>query len=66
MPAPPAYLDECIDFPLVEALRLRGFDLLTAQEAATLRATDEDQLSYAARIGHPIVTYNRLDFIRAH
>jgi hypothetical protein len=36
MPAPPAYLDERIDRPVVEGLRQRGFDVLTALEAALL------------------------------
>jgi hypothetical protein len=47
MRTPPAYLDECMDAPLIDALRQRGYDLLTAREAATLRATDEGQLAYA-------------------
>jgi hypothetical protein len=65
MRAPPAYLDECMDAPLIGALRQRGYDLLTAREAATLRATDEGQLAYAARIRRPIISYNRIDFLRA-
>lgn len=33
MPAPRVYLDECVDRPVSEALRARGFDVLTAIEA---------------------------------
>jgi hypothetical protein len=40
MRAPPAYLDECIDAPFAEALRKRGFTVLTAREAGTLGEAD--------------------------
>lgn len=29
-PAPPVYLDECVDRPVIEAFRQRGLDVLTA------------------------------------
>jgi len=66
MPAPPAYLDECIDRPVTDALRRRGFDVLTALEAGQGEASDDDQLQYATGLGRVLLTYNRADFRRLH
>ena len=66
MAAPAVYLDECVDQPLAEALRERGFTLVTAREAATLALSDVSQLEYATRLGLVILSYNRLHFIRWH
>jgi len=66
MPAPPAYLDECIDRPFCEDLRTRGFDLLTASDAGQLAATDATRLAYATRLGRVLITYNRAHFVRHH
>jgi len=41
VPAPPVYLDECVDQPLAEAMRARGYDVSTAREAARLVPTVE-------------------------
>lgn len=51
MPAPPVYLDECVDRPVSEALRARGFDVLTALEAGRGEDPDDAQLAYATAIG---------------
>ena len=66
MSAPPAYLDECIDRPVVEALRRRGFDILTAVESGLGEEPDDVQVAHAARVGRVLVTYNRWDFRRLH
>lgn len=66
MPAPPAYLDECVDEPLAEALRKRGFDILTALEAGNLAEPDHNQLAYATQVGRVIISYNRAHFLRLH
>jgi hypothetical protein len=66
MPAPPAYLDECVDQPFAEALRKRGFSVVTAREAGTLAEPDESQLAYATRADIVILSYNRVDFVRWH
>jgi hypothetical protein len=66
MAAPPAYLDECIDRPVAEALRARGFDILTALDAGQGGRLDEEQLQLAWSLGRVLITYDRSDFRRLH
>ena len=42
------YLDEDMDVALATALRQRGFDALTTQEAGNTHRPDEQQLAFAA------------------
>lgn len=60
------YLDEDVDVALARALRQRGIDALTTQEAGNLRYRDEDQLAFATRAGRAFFTHNRGDFARLH
>ena len=66
MPAPPVYLDECVDRPVVVALRQRGFDVLTALEAGRGEEPDEAQLVHATSLGRVLFSYNRGHFRRLH
>ncbi len=66
MRAPPVYLDECIDRPVLGALRQQGFDVLTALEAGRGQDPDEAQLVYATEQSRVLLTYNRVDFRRLH
>jgi Domain of unknown function (DUF5615) len=66
MPTPSAYLDECMDIKLAEALHRRGFTAVTTSAARMLGATDEDQLLYAGAQGMVLVTHNRRHFRRLH
>ena len=66
MPAPPAYLDECIDRLVVDDLRRRGFDVLTALEAGRGQFPDQAQIEYATSVGRVILSFNRMDFRRLH
>ena len=66
MSAPPAYLDECVDRPVAEDLRRRGFDVLTAIEAGRSQYPDQAQLEFATSLGRVILSYNRMDFRRLH
>ena len=66
MTAPPAYLDECIDGPVADDLRTRGFDVLTAFEAGQAGKLDEEQLQFALTLGRVLLTYDRFDFRRLH
>jgi len=43
------YLDEDVDVALAAALRQRGIEVLTTQEAGHLGLPDEDQLTFATR-----------------
>src|SRR5215212_3579360 len=66
MPAPPAYLDECIDRLVADDLRRRGLDVLTAVEAGRGHYPDQAQLEYATSVGRVILSFNRMDFRRLH
>lgn len=56
------YLDRHIRTRLAEDLRVRGFDVLTTQEARMDTASDEAQLRFAAAEGRAILTFNIRDF----
>jgi hypothetical protein len=63
---PPIYADENISWRLVEGLRARGFDVLTAREADTLGQADDAQLELAAKVGRVLLTFDRRDFRHVH
>ncbi len=62
------YADE--DFPLevVEGLRRRGHDVLTAREAGQADSSIPDAavLAFATAEGRAVLTMNRWDFVRLH
>lgn len=66
MPTPPIYLDECVDHPLVEALRKRGFTVSAARDEGMIGAVDEAQLSYASLRNWLLVSYDGRDYWRLH
>ena len=57
------HLDENCDPRIAAGLRLHGVDLTTTTEAGLLRASDEEQLRFAASEGRVIVTGDE-DFLR--
>jgi hypothetical protein len=60
------YLDEDVHNLIADALRLRGWTAQTTVEAGNQRASDIDQILFAAPGGFSIVTYNVTDFPRLH
>ena len=61
------YLDEDTQRSgLLNALRRRDVDVLTAAEAVMLGAPDPEQVAFAARLGRALYTFNRSDFQRLH
>lgn len=60
------YFDEDVHAFLAHALRLRGWDVLTTQEAEQRETDDLDQIVYASERGYVIVSYNIHDFPRLH
>jgi hypothetical protein len=60
------YLDEDVDVALAAALRRRGVDALTTQEAGNVQQRDEEQPAFAAPIGRVFFTHNSRDFARLH
>ncbi len=59
------YLDEQAARAVASALRRRGVDVLTVQEAGLLGAADEKHLACAVRQGRVIFTQDT-DFLRLH
>jgi hypothetical protein len=62
------YADENFRYPVVEALRRLGHDVLTMQEAgrAGIGVDDGSVLADAVAAGRILLTQNRWDFIRRH
>lgn len=57
------YLDEDLSPRLAEALRKRGHDVVSSHEVGNDELPDEAQLSYAAKSGRHLVSYNRRDYL---
>ena len=60
------YFDEDVSAGIVENLRTRGFDVLSARDADTLGKSDDDQMLYAVSLHRAVVTHNRVDFEKQH
>jgi len=60
------YLDRDVTKKLAKDLRNRGFDTLSTQEAKMDRASDREQLEFAAGQQRAILTYNISDYAALH
>jgi hypothetical protein len=61
------YFDEdSMQHALVNALRARGIDVLTALEAHRIERSDEDHLNFATAQGRGLYSFNLGDFYRLH
>ena len=60
------YLDEDVHKRVATAIRLRGFDVVSAHEVGHWGFSDEEQLTYAAMEGRAIFTYNSADYLQLH
>jgi hypothetical protein len=56
------YFDEDVSDIAARSLRSRGYRVLTTQETMRKRATDANQLAYAASQNLTLMTHNRVDF----
>ncbi|MGD0089271.1 MAG: DUF5615 family PIN-like protein [Planctomycetota bacterium] len=56
------YLDEDVSALVAKLLQARGFVAVTTQEAGRLARGDEEQLEFACRHGHALLTHNRRHF----
>ena len=67
-PRHPLYADEDVPGPLIDELRARGYDVLTAQEDGRggQRIPDPSVLTRATAIGRVVLTKNRNHFHRLH
>ena len=60
------YLDEHVQLALAEALRARGVDILTTQEARNIGLRDLDQLAFAAENRRSLFSYDKRHFAKIH
>ena len=60
------YLDEHVQSALAEALRARGVDILTTQEAKNIGLHDVGQLAFAAENRRSSFSYDKRHFARIH
>lgn len=60
------YFDEDVSAGVIENLRTRGFDVLSARDAGRLGRTDDEQMLYAVSLRRALVTHNRVDFEKQH
>lgn len=60
------YLDEDVTVSFAQALKIRGVDALTTQEARNKGLDDINQLNFAANSGRVLFTHNKGDFARIH
>ena len=61
------YIDEdSADRNLIQALRARGVDVITAQEVGMIERTDDEHLQFAASRDRVLYSFNRGDFFRLH
>ena len=61
-----AYVDEDVPLSFAQALRNRGVDCITTQEAGNKGLSDAEQLAFSAEKSRTIVTHNKKDFILLH
>jgi len=66
MPPLALYLDEHIQISLAEALRTRGIDVLTTQEAHHTGQEDIRQLAFATQNNRSLLSYNKRHFAKIH
>jgi predicted nuclease of predicted toxin-antitoxin system len=61
------YLDEDVmSGGLVQALRLRGIDVISVRDTQLQGRTDEYQLEYATSVGRVLYSFNVRDFMALH
>jgi len=58
--------EDTINRRLINVLRFRGMDVLTAKEADRIQVSDRDHLIYAASLGRTVFTFNTRDFMKLH
>ncbi len=60
------YFDEDISARIVDNLKNRGFNVVSARDMDMLHKDDESQITYSIAQKRAIVTHNRLDFEKLH
>jgi predicted nuclease of predicted toxin-antitoxin system len=60
------YADENFPYPVVEALRQLGHDVLTAQDDGMRSVPDSQILDRAHALGRAVLTFDRRHFLKLH
>ena len=60
------YLDNDVARECADDLRAYGHDVITTRELSRARATDDEQLLFAAQQGRILFTHNWRDFLLLH
>lgn len=60
------YTDEDVHRGVAAALRLRGFDALSAHDGGRWGLSDAEQLAFAAAGQRALFTFNAVDFLHLH
>ena len=60
------YLDEDVHKKVAAALRIKGYDVVSAHELKNWGISDLQQLEYAVSQRRAVFTFNSGDFIRLH
>ena len=60
------YLDEDVHKKVATALRLKGYDVISAHEVQNNSLTDKKQLEFASTEHRAIFTFNAADFDKLH
>ena len=63
---PRIYADEDFDHASIEALRQRGFDIVSVHSVRAFGESDPEQLARAVALGRVLLTCNRRHFRRIH
>lgn len=65
-PPPKLYLDENVHKQVASALRIRGYDVMSAHEKENWGLSDSEQLDYAISNERAVFTFDPRDFIQLH
>lgn len=60
------YFDEDVSAGIVDNMRTRGFDVVSARDVEMLQKDDDEQMLYAVSQHRAIVTHNRIDLEHQH
>ena len=60
------YLDEDVHKKIAIALRVKGYEVISAHEVKNWNISDMEQLEYAISNGQAIFTFNCGDFAKLH
>lgn len=60
------YLDEDVHKKTAHALRIKGYDVVSAHEIKNWGISDSEQLNYAIKERRAIFSFNAADFIKLH